>query len=128
MFHGIQDLKEGLFGKFILTDVTTALGDVEEKISFRAVLQDDVDAVGVVDDLQHRDDVGVGRGGIVKLDLPGLEGYLATVQRSPIRIVLAEALDGIPDVGGRIDGGINHPVRTSPNNPRELKRGSYEPP
>lgn len=59
VFYGIQDLKEDPLGKLILTHVLVALRDVVEQVSLRAVFQNNVNAVWIVDNLQHRDHVGV---------------------------------------------------------------------
>ena len=59
MLNGIQDLEEHLLGKIILTHVLSTLGNVEEEVSLWAVLQNDIDAVRIVDYFEHGNDVGV---------------------------------------------------------------------
>lgn len=59
VFDGIQDLHEDILGKVVLSNVLAALGDVEEQVSLRAVLQDNVGAIRVINDLVHGHDIGV---------------------------------------------------------------------
>ena len=53
VLDGIQDLEEDALGKLIISDILVALSDAEEEVSFRAVLQNHVDAVDVLNNLEH---------------------------------------------------------------------------
>lgn len=110
MFNGIQNLKEDALGQSILSNILTALRDVKKQISLRAILQDDVDAVRLVDDLQHGNHVVMGRRQVVQPDLAVLEGELPAIQRSPIRVELAEALDGVPQARLDVDRAIDDAI------------------
>ena len=59
VFHGIQDLKEYALGQFILTDILSSFCDIEEQVTFRAILQDNINAIRVVNNLVHGNNVGV---------------------------------------------------------------------
>lgn len=50
VFHGIQDLEESALGHGIVTNVLALLGDVGEQVTFWAVFNDNVCAVGGVHD------------------------------------------------------------------------------
>lgn len=128
VLHGVQDLEEDLAGELILTHVLPPLGDVVEQVTLGAVLQHDVDAVRSVDDLEDRHHVAVARRQVVQPDLPGLEGHLPAVQRRAVGVELAEALDGVPDVGLGVGGRVDDAVRAGPDDPRELQRARDEPP
>jgi hypothetical protein len=61
VFYSIQNLKKDSLGESILTNILATFRDVVEQVTFRAVLQNDIDAVRVVDDLQHRHHIGMRR-------------------------------------------------------------------
>lgn len=121
VLDGIQDLEEGALDQGIITYVSTLLGDVGEEVALGTVFQDHIGAVLVVDNLQHGNDVGVGGGGIVKLDLAGLELLLAAIQRLSVGVGLAEGLDGVPDAGGVVEGGIHDAIGAGAQDAAQLQ-------
>lgn len=116
-FYSIQDLKENPLGQVILTNVLPTLCDIVEQITFRAVLQNDKDAVGTVDDLQHGHDVPMGGSLPVQTDFPGLKGHLSLVQGCSIGIELAERLHGIAHIGENVDGRVDDSIGTGAKDP-----------
>lgn len=116
-FYSIQDLKENPLGQVILTDVLPAFCDIVEKITFRAVLQNDKDAVGTVDDLQHGHDIPVGGSLPVQTDFPGLESHLSLIQWCSIGIELAERLHGITDIAVNVDGRVDNSIGACAEDP-----------
>lgn len=110
MFHGIQNLEKCSSDKSIIVDIPTPLGDVGKEITLRAILQNNVSAVDTIHYLQHGNDVGMGRGCVVELNLPGLEFPLSSVQRLSIWIRLAEGLYCIPGSGEMVDSRVDNPV------------------
>lgn len=121
VFHGVQNLEEDLLGKIILPNVLTALRDVQEKIPFRTVFKDHVDAIGIVHNLQHRHNVLVCRCQVVQTNFPLLVSNLATFQWGSVGIELAETLDRIANLGVNIDGGVDHTIGTSSKDVRQLE-------
>lgn len=126
VLNGIQNLKKDSLGEIILTHILSAFGDVVEQISFRAILHDNVGAVMVIDDFEHRDHVGVCRGRVVQPYLPGLERDLSSVQRSSVGVELAEALHGILYTGLDVDGRIDDSVGTRPQYAGQLQGSGQE--
>lgn len=59
MADGIQNLKEDTLGKRVIPDILFAVCDVVKEITLRTVLKDNVDAVMVLDDAHHGDNVWV---------------------------------------------------------------------
>jgi len=127
VFNGIQYLQENSLGKIVVPDILTTFSDVEKQVTLRAIFQNDIDAVRVVNNLEHRDHVGVGRGQIVQTDLPVLESNLSAIQWGSIWVELAEALDGITDSGLDIHGGIHDTICASPQDGRQLQLALEEP-
>lgn len=121
VLDGIQDLEECALDQGIITHVSALLGDVGKQVTLGAVLQDHIGAVLVVDNLQHGDDIGVGGGGIVELDLAGLELLLAAVQGLAVGVGLAEGLDGVPDAGGVVEGGVDDTVGAGAQDAAQLE-------
>lgn len=121
VLDGIQDLEEGALDQGIITYVSTLLGDVGEEVAFGTVFQDHIGAVLVVDNLEHGNDIGVGGGGIVKLDLAGLELLLAAIQRLSVGVGLAEGLDGVPDARGVVEGGIHDAIGAGAQDAAQLQ-------
>jgi hypothetical protein len=117
VFYGIQDLKKDSLGKIILTDILATLGDIVEQITLRAKLQNDIDTVGVVDDLQHRYHIRMCGCEVVKTYFPGLECHLSTIQGSAVGVELAEALYGISNAGLGIQGRVHDAIGTCSENP-----------
>lgn len=128
MLDGVQDLEKDTLGEIVLAHILAALRDVLEEISLWAALEYHIDAVRVVNNLVHRHNVGVGRGEVVQADLAGLEVVLSAIQGGPIRVELAQALDGIADIVVQIDGRIHHSIRTRPQDAVELERRRQEAP
>lgn len=60
VLHGIQDLEEDLLGKFILTHIPTTLRDIQEEVALGAILQNNIDAVGIIHNLKHRHHILMG--------------------------------------------------------------------
>jgi hypothetical protein len=58
----------------------------------------------------------------MKLDLPGLEFPLSSIQRFSIGIGFAQGFDSIPGLGAMIEGGVNNPVGSRPQYPLQLQR------
>jgi hypothetical protein len=126
VLHGIQDLEEGAPDKSIITHISTLFGDIREQVALRAVFQDNIGAVFVVDNLQHGHYVRVGRGSVVELDLPRLELLLSAVQRLSILVGLAQSLDSVPDAGGVVERRVDDAIRAGPQDPPELEGLSEE--
>lgn len=55
----VDELQEDSACGVVLADVVATFGNVGEKVAFRAVLQDDIYAIDFLDDLVHRDNVGM---------------------------------------------------------------------
>lgn len=105
VLDGIQDLEEGPLGKSIITNKLALFGDVGEQVTFGAVLNDNVGAVRGVHDLYQGNNIGMGTGLVVELDLPLLELVLPGLEAN-----LVQGLDGIGgvcvDVYGRVDDAV----------------------
>jgi hypothetical protein len=117
VFHGVQDLHEDSLCQVVLTHILATFSDIEEKISLRAVLKNDIGAVRIVHNLQHGDDVGMRRGEIVQAELPVLESNLPTVQRRPVHVEFAKSLHGISNAGLDINSGVDNTVGSGTQDP-----------
>lgn len=110
MFNGIQDLEENLLGQVILTNILASLGDVQEQVTFRAIFENNVDAIRLVHNLEHLDHIAVCGCQVVETNFTLLVGNLSALQRGSIHVELAQALDGIAnssvDVEGQVDDAI----------------------
>lgn len=111
--YSIQELEEHMPGQHIITNILTTFGDVVKKVTFWAVLQNNVDAVRFLDDFQHAHHVGVARGIPVQTDLPGLKHDLSLVQRASIGIVFAQGLNRISGVVVDVDGRVHDAICAS---------------
>ena len=116
VLHSVQDLEKGPLGKRIVANVLALLGDVREQVTFRAVLDDDVGAVRGVHDLYQGDNIGVGRGLVVELDLPLLELLLPGLQAE-----LVESLDSVGSVCLDVQGGVHYSVGTDAEDSGQLQ-------
>jgi hypothetical protein len=116
IFNGIQNLEEGALGHGIITDILALLSDVGEEIALWAVLDDNICAVGRIHDLDERDNIGVGAGLVVQLDLPLLELPLARLKTN-----LVERLYGIGDVGLDVDGRVDDAVGSNTKDASQLE-------
>jgi hypothetical protein len=58
----------------------------------------------------------------------GLESHLSSVQGGSIWVELAQALDGILNVGLDVDGGVHDSVGTSAQDAGQAKGAGEEPP
>lgn len=129
VLNGIQDLKEHLLREFILTNVLTALCDIQEEVTLWAVLENNIDAVRVVHNLQHGHHIWVRRCVVVQANLSLLVGNLAAFQWCSIGIVLAQALYSIPNSSVDIQGSVNDTICAGTKNISELeltlKKSSY---
>lgn len=121
VLNGVEDLEEDLLGHEVVANVLATLGDVEEQVTLGAVLHDDVHAVDILDDLVHGDDVGVGRGSVVKADLTLLVSNLAALKGSAVGVELAKALDGIADACLDINSRVDDAVGTGAKDICELE-------
>lgn len=110
MRNGIQDLQEHGLGRKVITHIAAALCNVQEEISLRAILHDNISAVGHIEDPEERDDVGVCRDLVVQLHLRLLEVLLPRIQGETIGIELVQDLYGIlnscADILGQVDYSI----------------------
>lgn len=77
MFHGIQKLEENSFGQNIIPHIMATLRDIGKKIPFRAIFDDDIGAIGSVENLNEGDDIRVGAGFVVKGNLSLLKSFLS---------------------------------------------------
>jgi hypothetical protein len=122
VFHGIQDLEKRLLDKPVIAHVPTPLRDIGEKVALWTVFQYDVCAIWVVHNLEHGNYVRVCRGCVVKLNLPGLELPLSSIQRFSIGIGFAQGFHSIPGLGAMIEGRIHNSIRSRPQYPLQLQR------
>lgn len=61
IFRGIQDLEEDTLDESIMTYISTALGNIGKEISFMEIVQDNIGAVRIIENLMHRDDIRMRR-------------------------------------------------------------------
>jgi hypothetical protein len=115
VLYGIQDLEESSLDKIIIANILALLSDVREQITFRAVLNYDISAVGSVHDLDQRDYIGMSTGLVMELDFPLLELSLARLKAK-----LVECLHGIWNVGLDIHGCVNNAVCSYTKNTGKL--------
>ncbi len=116
MFNGVQDLKENTLDHVVLTNILATLRYIVEQVSFGAELQDHIDAIRVIDNLVHGNNIGMGGSHIVESKFSALEVQLSPVQWGSIGIKLAERLDGILDASGDVDGQIHYAIGTGTDN------------
>lgn len=69
-FHCVDDLEEDLFDECVVPPEETIITDFGEKIATRAIVEDDVNMMFVVEVVQHGDNVGVIGHGTVQDTLP----------------------------------------------------------
>ena len=116
VLDSVQDLEEGALGHGIVSDVLGLLGDVGEQVTFWAVFNDYVCAVGGIHDLDQRDDIGVSAGLVVQLDLTLLELSLARLKTN-----LVKRLYGIRNVGLDVHGCVDDAVGSHTEDARQLQ-------
>jgi hypothetical protein len=78
--NGIQDLQENALGQKVVSHIMAAVGDAGEQIPLRAEFDDHIGAVGIIQDLDQRNHIGMLAGMVVKPDLPLLELSLPRIQ------------------------------------------------
>jgi len=116
VLDSIQDLEKSALGHGIVSNVLALLGDVGEQITFWAVFNDNVCAVGRIHDLDQRDDIRVSAGLVVQLDLTLLELSLARLKTD-----LVKCLYGIGDVGLDVHGCVDYAVGSYTENAGQLQ-------
>lgn len=121
VLHGIQDLEKGAANKSIITHIPAFFRDIREEVSLGAVLQHNISAVLVVDNLEHGHYIRVGRGSVVKLDLSRLELLLPAVQGFSIWVRFAQGFDRIPDTSGVVEGRIHDAISACTQDPPQLE-------
>lgn len=126
VIDGIEDLKEDLLGELVIADILSTLCDVEEQVTFRAELENDEYTIDIVYNLVHGHHIAVGRCQIVKTNLSLLVSNLAPLQRGSVCVVLAEALDGVSNSSGDVEGRVDDTVGTSTQDARQLKLALQE--
>ncbi len=110
MFHGIQDLEEGSLDLIVVAHVPTPFSDIGKEITLGTVFQNNVGAVWIVHNLEHRHYVRVCGRRIMEPYFPGLEFSLPAVQRVTIGRRFTEGLDRIPRMGEMVDCRIYHAI------------------
>lgn len=53
VLNGIQDLEKCLAHKSVIANVPTPFGNVREKVSFRAIFQDNIGTFRIINNLEH---------------------------------------------------------------------------
>jgi len=119
VLDSIEDLEEDAASEGIVTQIPLLLGNLGEEVALRAELEDDVCALRRIQNLQHRDDVGVLADLVVELDLPLLEAALARLQADAV-----ESLDGIWSTSLEVDGLVDDAISTDTENLSELNASS----
>lgn len=117
----IQDLEERMFGQVIIA-VLAFVCDVREQVAFRTEFEDHKSAVGVGDDSQERDHVGMLAGPIVKGYLAFLYTSLSSIETEP-----GKSLHGVGDVGQDING-LVHNTKGANSKDRDKFQSSVEQP
>tara|TARA_R110002003_G_scaffold290_2_gene18531 strand:- start:20006 stop:20383 length:378 start_codon:yes stop_codon:yes gene_type:complete len=121
VLHGIQDLEERSLDKIIIANILALLSDVREQITFWAVLDYNIGAVGSVHDLDQGDYIGMCASLVMELDLPLLEFALARLEAK-----LVERLHSIWHIGLDVHGCVNDSVCSYTKNTGELQSsGKY---
>lgn len=127
VLHGIQDLEENVPGQFILTNILTTFSNIQEEITLRAILENNVDAVGIIHNLEHLHHVGVVGCLPVKTDLSLLVGKLAGLQLGSIGVELAEALDGVFTSSLEVDSEVDNAISASSQDLSQLQSALEHP-
>ena len=126
MFHGIQNLEENILGHIILTHILSSFRYVEEEVTFWTIFQNDVNAVRVIHNFVHGNNVRVSGGEVVQTKFPVLESNLSLVQGGAIRIEFAECLDGISNARLDVDRQIDHAIGSGTDNIYQFQAISKE--
>lgn len=111
VLDGIQKLEEHVLGKSVVTNEASSLSDIAEKVTFRAVLDDNERAVGAIHDAHQRDHIGMLAGLIMHGDLSSLEALL-----SGVHSMFGEGFHGVQLIGVDVDSLINNTVGTYSEN------------
>lgn len=106
VFHSVKQLQEYSASRLVISDIVAFFCDFGKEISFRAVLQQDEDAVFAGDDIVHGQDIWVQAGVVMQLDLPGLEFLLSWIKSSPVEGLHSEILARY-QVFGLVDSAIS---------------------
>lgn len=116
VLHGIQNLEEGPLGKSIIPEEPALFCDVGEEIALRAILDDNICAVGRVQDLDQGDNIGVSASLVVELNLSLLELLLSGLQAK-----LVQRLDSIWSVGLHVHGCVNNSIGSNSEDASQLQ-------
>ena len=117
MLNCIKNLKENNFGLMVLPNVVAVFGDLCEQITFLTILQNDKGAFRSIQNLFHRDYIGMLAGSVVQSNFTLLELPLPRVETK-----FVQGLNGILnvrlDVPSFVDGSIgSHAQNVSQLNP-----------
>lgn len=115
VLDGIQNLEESALGHGIVTNVLALFSDVGEQVTFWAVFNDNVCAVGGIHDLDQGNDIGMSAGLVVQLDLALLELSLAGLKTD-----LVECLYGVGDVCLDVNGCVHNAVGSDTKDASQL--------
>ena len=116
VLDSIKDLKENSSSLVVVSNVVAILSDLGEQVALRTVLQNNESAVGRVQDLLHRNHVGVATGTEVQLNFSILECPLPRVKSK-----FVQGLDGVLHVRFHIPSLVDSPVGTNSKNISQLE-------
>jgi hypothetical protein len=69
ILNRIEQLQEDVLDELILAKVPALVEDLGEEVAILAIVHNDIRKIFVLDDTMERDDIGVGGGALVEMDL-----------------------------------------------------------
>jgi len=114
MLDSRKNLQKHVSRLHVVADILALLGDLGKKVTFRAVLKDDICAVRALEGLVKAHNIGM-LALIVQLDFAILESPLTVVKAG-----LGQGLHSILDVGQEIPGPVDSAICTNAEDVSQL--------